>query len=39
MGMVDVATALFHDHLMFDPADPAWPDGNRFVPLRSVGLG
>jgi transketolase len=31
MGMADVATVLFARHLKFDPADPAWPDRDRFV--------
>ncbi|MFQ5973833.1 MAG: transketolase [Alphaproteobacteria bacterium] len=31
MGMADVATVLFTRHLKFDPADPAWPDRDRFV--------
>ncbi|MEM7546124.1 MAG: transketolase [Pseudomonadota bacterium] len=37
MGMADVATVLFRDHLKFDPADPAWPDRDRFV--LSAGHG
>ncbi len=37
MGMADVATVLFHNHLKFDPADPAWPDRDRFV--LSAGHG
>ncbi len=31
MGMADVATVLFRRFLKFDPADPAWPDRDRFV--------
>src|SRR6202023_2458454 len=31
MGMADVATVLFSLFLKFDPADPAWPDRDRFV--------
>jgi transketolase len=31
MGMADMATVLFGRHLKFDPADPAWPDRDRFV--------
>src|SRR5260370_30023452 len=31
MGMADVATVLFSRFLKFDPADPAWPDRDRFV--------
>ncbi len=31
MGMADVATVLFQRFLKFDPADPAWPDRDRFV--------
>ena len=37
MGMADAATALFTRHLKFDPADPAWPDRDRFV--LSAGHG
>jgi len=37
MGMSDVATVLFSRFLKFDPADPAWPDRDRFV--LSAGHG
>src|SRR3546814_5189334 len=37
MGMTDVATVLYSDYLKFDPADPAWPDRDRFV--LSAGPG
>jgi transketolase len=37
MGMADVATVLWSDYLKFDPADPAWPDRDRFV--LSAGHG
>ncbi|MCC7253915.1 transketolase [Hyphomicrobium sp.] len=37
MGMADVATVLFSEALKFDPADPAWPDRDRFV--LSAGHG
>jgi transketolase len=37
MGMADVATVLFSGFLKFDPADPAWPDRDRFV--LSAGHG
>ena len=37
MGMADVATVLFSEFLKFDPADPAWPDRDRFV--LSAGHG
>jgi transketolase len=37
MGMADVATALFTRFLKIDPADPAWPDRDRFV--LSAGHG
>jgi transketolase len=37
MGMADVATVLFSHFLKFDPADPAWPDRDRFV--LSAGHG
>ena len=37
MGMADVATVLWTRHLKFDPADPKWPDRDRFV--LSAGHG
>ena len=37
MGMADVATVLFAEGLSFDPADPAWPNRDRFV--LSAGHG
>ena len=37
MGMADVATVLFSRFLKFDPADPAWPDRDRFI--LSAGHG
>ncbi|MEG3180593.1 transketolase [Sphingomonas sp. LT1P40] len=37
MGMADVATVLFSDYLKYDPADPKWPDRDRFV--LSAGHG
>src|SRR5690242_7564659 len=37
MGMADVATVLFTRFLKFNPADPAWPDRDRFV--LSAGHG
>lgn len=37
MGMADVATVLFSQFLKFDPADPEWPDRDRFV--LSAGHG
>jgi transketolase len=37
MGMADVATVLFSRFLKFDPADPTWPDRDRFV--LSAGHG
>jgi transketolase len=37
MGAADVATVLFTRFLQFDPADPAWPDRDRFV--LSAGHG
>ncbi len=37
MGMADVATVLWSDYLKFDPADPHWPDRDRFV--LSAGHG
>jgi len=37
MGMADVATVLWTQFLRFDPADPRWPDRDRFV--LSAGHG
>jgi transketolase len=37
MGMADVAVVLWSDYLSFDPADPHWPDRDRFV--LSAGHG
>src|SRR5579875_1776222 len=37
MGMADAATVLFTRHLRYDPADPDWPDRDRFV--LSAGRG
>src|SRR5579872_250538 len=37
MGAADIATVLFTGFLKFDPADPAWPDRDRFV--LSAGHG
>ena len=31
MGMADIAEVLWNGHLRHDPADPAWPDRDRFV--------
>jgi transketolase len=37
MGMADVATVLFTQHLKFDAAAPRWPDRDRFI--LSAGHG
>ena len=37
MGFAEVATVLFAKHLKFDPANPNWPDRDRFV--LSAGHG
>lgn len=37
MGTADIATVLFTKHLRFDPAEPNWPDRDRFV--LSAGHG
>lgn len=37
MGMADVATVLFNQHLKFDPTHPEWADRDRFV--LSAGHG
>jgi transketolase len=31
MGMADIAEVLWSDYLRHDPADPHWPDRDRFV--------
>jgi transketolase len=37
MGAADIATVLFTQVMKFDPADPAWPDRDRFI--LSAGHG
>ncbi|WP_297773578.1 transketolase [uncultured Roseovarius sp.] len=37
IGMADVATVLFQNHLKFDAASPDWPDRDRFI--LSAGHG
>ncbi len=37
MGMADVATVLYQNHLMFDPSAPDWADRDRFI--LSAGHG
>jgi transketolase len=37
MGMADIATVLFTRFLNFDPADPAWPDRDRFIVSNGHG--
>ena len=37
MGMTDAATVLFSKFLKFNPADPNWPDRDRFI--LSAGHG
>ncbi len=31
MGMADIAQVLWHDFLKYNPANPHWPDRDRFV--------
>lgn len=37
MGMADIAEALWNDTLRHNPADPAWPDRDRFVVSNGHG--
>ncbi len=37
MGMADVATVLFRDHLKFNPKNPSWVNRDRFI--LSAGHG
>ena len=37
MGMADVASVLFSEHLKFDASAPGWPDRDRFI--LSAGHG
>ncbi len=37
LGAADICTALFTRHLKFDPADPRWPDRDRFVQSNGHG--
>ena len=37
MGMADIATVLFGNHLKFDASAPTWPDRDRFI--LSAGHG
>jgi len=31
LGMAEIATTLYTQHMKFNPADPQWPDRDRFV--------
>lgn len=31
LGMAEISTALFGEHMRFNPQDPLWPDRDRFV--------
>jgi transketolase len=37
LGAADICTALFNRHLKFDPAQPQWPDRDRFVQSNGHG--
>ena len=37
MGMADIATVLYKDHLKFDPLEPSWIDRDRFIVSNGHG--
>jgi len=37
MGMAEIAVALWHRHLRHNPADPGWPNRDRFVVSNGHG--
>jgi transketolase len=37
MGMADIAEVLWNDHLRHNPANPSWPDRDRFVMSNGHG--
>jgi transketolase len=37
MGMADIAEVLWNDYLQHNPANPAWPDRDRFVMSNGHG--
>jgi transketolase len=37
MGMAEIAEVLWNHHLRFNPADPDWPDRDRFVVSNGHG--
>ncbi len=37
MGMADIAEVLWNDYLKHNPADPTWPDRDRFVVSNGHG--
>ncbi len=37
MGMAEIAVALWHRHLRHNPANPAWPNRDRFVVSNGHG--
>ena len=38
MGMADIAEVLWRDFLKFNPANPAWPDRDRFILSNGHGV-
>lgn len=37
MGMADIAEVLWNDFLQHNPANPAWPNRDRFILSNEIG--